>query len=397
MNEPIILSIDGNIGSGKSTLYKDLQDYYIGNSNIGFCPEPVDNWGSVIDKEGVPILTNLYKDTKKYAFRFQMMAYISRLHLLKSIIKNNTYSIIICERSVQTDRNVFAKMLYDDDMIEHDEYQIYTMWFDEFLDELKLGGIIYVNANPQICFDRVKIRSREGENIPLEYLQKCHEYHESWLESIEIKLTIEANIDTSLPENKNKRTDWVKTIDEWISNELYKNESELKENNSNEYYPILEFDGACRGNPSDYIGIGCIIYNNEKILHDKSEYFTSNIVGGTNNVAEYKALIEGLRLALQNNITNILVKGDSQLIINQMTGKYKVNADKLIPLYNDAKYLERQFTNISYQHIKREYNKAADKLANLALDNICPGCYPTYQANQLGHMGPNGCLGDDDY
>ena len=53
MNGPIILSIDGNIGSGKSTLYKDLQDYYSGNTNIGFCPEPVDNWGSVIDNEGV--------------------------------------------------------------------------------------------------------------------------------------------------------------------------------------------------------------------------------------------------------------------------------------------------------------------------------------------------------
>ena len=127
MNGPIILSIDGNIGSGKSTLYTDLKDYYSSNTDIGFCPEPVDNWGSIVDKEGVPILTNLYKDTKKYAFRFQMMAYISRLHLLKSIIKDNKYKVIICERSVQTDRNVFAKMLYDDDMIEHDEYQIYTM------------------------------------------------------------------------------------------------------------------------------------------------------------------------------------------------------------------------------------------------------------------------------
>jgi deoxycitidine kinase/deoxyguanosine kinase len=220
MNRPIILSIDGNIGSGKSTLYKDLQYHYRSNPDIGFCPEPLDKWMSIIDKEGVPILTNLYKDTKKYAWRFQMMAYISRLHLLKSIIKNNNYMVIICERSVQTDRNVFAKMLYDDNMIEHDEYQIYTMWFNEFIDELKLGGIIYVNANPKTCFDRVKIRNREGESIPLEYLQKCHDYHESWLSSIENKLTIEANIDTSLSENKNKRTDWVETIDGWIFNEL---------------------------------------------------------------------------------------------------------------------------------------------------------------------------------
>lgn len=394
MNGPIILSIDGNIGSGKSTLYKDLQDYYSGNTNIGFCPEPVDNWGSVIDKEGVPILTNLYKDTKKYAFRFQMMAYISRLHLLKNIIKKNNYRVIICERSVQTDKNVFAKMLYDDNMIEHDEYQIYTMWFNEFLDELKLGGIIYVNANPKICFDRVKIRNREGENIPLEYLQKCHDYHESWLSSIENKLTIEANIDTSLSENKNKRNDWVETIDEWISNELYKNESQLKENNSNNY-PILRFDGACRGNPSDVIGIGCIIYNETSTLCQKSEHYLMPDKG-TNNVAEYKALIGGLEMAKENSITKINIQGDSQLIINQMTGVYKVKAENLIPLYEKAKQLETYFDKINYSHIKREFNKAADKLANLALDKICSGCYPIYQPNQEGHMGINGCLSNDD-
>jgi len=391
-NSTIIISIDGNIGSGKSTLYKDLQDYYTDNEDIGFCPEPVDSWTTIIDEKGVPILTNLYSDTKKYAFRFQMMAYISRLHLLRLKMKENKYKVIISERSVQTDRNVFAKMLFDDGLIELDEYTIYNKWFDEFLDDLKLGGIIYVKADSEVCDERVKIRSREGENIPLEYLKKCHNYHETWLETKENKLVINANIDTCLEENIYIRKQWISTIDTWITELLPTSII----NTNNDKFPILEFDGACRGNPSDYIGIGCIIYNNEKILHDKSEYFTSNIVGGTNNVAEYKALIEGLRLAIQNNITNILVKGDSQLIINQMTGKYKVKADKLIPLYNDAKDLERQFTDISYQHIKREFNKQADKLANLALDNICPGCYPIYQANQLAHIGPNGCLGSDE-
>ena len=277
--------------------------------------------------------------------------------------------------------------VFSDGLIEHDEYQIYTMWFNEFLDELKLGGIIYVNANPNTCFDRVKIRNREGENIPLEYLQKCHDYHESWLSSIENKLTIEANVDTSLSENKNKRTDWVETIDEWISNELYKNESQLKENNSNNY-PILRFDGACRGNPSDVIGIGCLIYNDTSTLCQKSEhYFMPD--KGTNNVAEYKALIDGLEMAKENSITKINIQGDSQLIINQMTGVYKVKAENLIPLYEKAKQLETYFDKINYSHIKREFNKAADKLANLALDNICSGCYPIYQPNQEGHMGIN--------
>ena len=85
------------------------------------------------------------------------------------------------------------------------------------------------------------------------------------------------------------RKQWISTIDTWITDLLPT--SIISDSNDNlPVLPVLEFDGACRGNPSDYIGIGCIIYNNEKILHDKSEYFTSNIVGGTNNVAEYKAL-----------------------------------------------------------------------------------------------------------
>ncbi len=243
MNFPIVFSIDGNIGSGKSTLYKDLQHYYSNNNDVGFCPEPVDEWTKIVDKEGVPILTNLYKDTKKYAFRFQMMTYISRLHLLKKIIKENNYKIIICERSVKTDKNVFAKMLYDDDMIEHDEYQIYTMWFDEFIDKLKLGGIIFVNTNPQICFDRVKIRAREGEHIPLEYLQKCHNYHEYWLNSIENKiLTIEANVDTTIPENKTKRTEWVETINRWILSEMENIENVNMNTNNN-----VKYSGCCSG------------------------------------------------------------------------------------------------------------------------------------------------------
>lgn len=217
---PIILSIDGNIGSGKSTLYKDLQEYYHDNTDICFVPEPVDDWTHIVDGDNVPILTNLYKNTKKYAFRFQMMAYISRLHLLRQKVKENKYRIIISERSVQTDRNVFAKMLFDDGMIEHDEYQIYNKWFDEFLDDLYLGGIIYVKAEPEICAERVKIRAREGETIPLEYLQKCHKYHEDWLETNTDKLVIEANVDTSVKENASVREQWVQSVDEWISSKF---------------------------------------------------------------------------------------------------------------------------------------------------------------------------------
>lgn len=78
---PVIVSFDGNIGSGKSTTVKDIAQYYNdkGRTDIHFIQEPVDAWNSVVDENGVPILVNYYKDKKKFAFRLQMLAYISRL------------------------------------------------------------------------------------------------------------------------------------------------------------------------------------------------------------------------------------------------------------------------------------------------------------------------------
>jgi deoxyadenosine/deoxycytidine kinase/ribonuclease HI len=386
---PIILSIDGNIGSGKSTLYADLQRYYSSNADICFVPEPVDDWTNIVDANNTPILTNLYKDTRKYAFRFQMMAYISRLHLLRKRVKENKYKIIISERSVQTDRNVFAKMLYDDGMIEHDEYQIYNKWFDEFLDDMRLGGIIYVKAEPEVCANRVKIRAREGETIPIEYLQKCHNYHESWLENSMDKLVIEANVDTSKSENAGIRQQWIDSVNEWINNKFGRSSNATSTN-----LPILQFDGACRGNPSNVLGLGYIIKNSDKTETIEEGCYRFPTSSGTNNEAEYYALIKGLKLVLDCNIKSIIVEGDSNLVINQMMGKYQVKAENLIPLYNSAKILDEQFDHIEYRHIRREFNTEADKLANKALDTntSCSGCHPTFQENQLAHVGPDGCI-----
>ena len=377
MKSPFILSIDGNIGSGKSTLYADLQTYYKDNTDICFCPEPVDTWTKIVDNNNTPILTNLYKDTKRFAFRFQMMAYISRLHLLRKKVKENKYKIIITERSVQTDRNVFAKMLFDDGMIELDEYTIYNNWFNEFLDEICLGGIIYVKAEPEICDVRVKCRAREGEIIPLDYLKKCHEYHEDWLQNIDNKMIIEANVDTKLNENIHIRDKWITNINTWIYQQINnskKNEiiNETIDNIIDDIaidqkmFPILQFDGACRGNPSNLLGLGCVITNNGEISCMNKKCI--EIRSGTNNEAEYYALIEGLKMALENEFQCIHVEGDSKLIINQMIGIYKVKAENLLPLHNEAMTLAKQFRIIKFNHIKRDLNKQADKLANQALD-----------------------------
>ena len=358
---PIILSIDGNIGSGKSTLYEDLQKYYKNNDDICFIPEPVDEWHDIVDHEGTPILTNLYKDTKKFAFRFQMMAYISRLNLLLKAIRKRKYKIFITERSVETDKNVFARMLYDDGLIEHDEFIIYNKWFDEFIKEVQLSGIIYIKADPEISNKRVIKRAREGENIPLDYLKKCHDYHEKWLNNYHNKLVINANIDKDLENKDSIIEDWNSKINIWIKDVV------RKKNLCDDY--VLYFDGACRGNPSDILGLGAIIKKDDKIFKSLSKHI--KISNGTNNEAEYYALINGLKLAHENNIKNITIYGDSSLVINQMTRKYNINAANLIPLYKEAKELCNFFESIDFKHLKREFNKEADKLANNSLDMLC--------------------------
>ena len=125
-----------------------------------------------------------------------MMAYISRLALLKRVIKENPNAILITERSVFTDKEVFAKMLYDEGKIEEVNYQIYLKWFDEFIEDIPITGLIYINTTPEKSKERVNIRARPGENIPLEYLKQCHNYHTKWIDNFKKPVSLfDGNID----------------------------------------------------------------------------------------------------------------------------------------------------------------------------------------------------------
>ena len=214
---PIIISVDGNIGSGKSTKVRDLENYYKekGKTDVIFIQEPVDSWNSVVDENGVTILSNYYRDQKRFAFRLQMLAYISRLSLLRDAVKKG-YKYIITERCVGTDKNVFSKMLYDKGDIEHDEYIIYKKWYEEFISDVPIGAIVYIKASPETCLQRVNIRAREGENIPLEYLKECDKYHDEWIDSENIpKLVIDADID--LHKNPEANIRILEQIDTFIT------------------------------------------------------------------------------------------------------------------------------------------------------------------------------------
>jgi deoxyadenosine/deoxycytidine kinase len=226
---PCIVSFDGNIGSGKSTLVSYLDKYFKDNDEIYFLQEPVDIWNTICDKNGTTILEKYYEDQHKYAFSFQMMAYISRLSILRNAFKNKNYKIIITERSVFTDKNVFAKMLYDEGKIEEIEYQIYLRWFDEFIDEFPEFKTIYLKTDPKIAKERVNKRGRQGENIPLAYLENCHQYHEDWLSSyrtsnseneskfLEIDGNVDMDMDMDCTKNPEIINEWINKIKSFIS------------------------------------------------------------------------------------------------------------------------------------------------------------------------------------
>jgi deoxyadenosine/deoxycytidine kinase len=211
-----IISIEGNIGSGKSTLLRELNTYFKDNNDIIFLEEPVSHWENIKDCEGNTILKKFYEDQKKYSFAFQMMAYISRLSILKDAIKNHPNAIIITERCLNTDRYVFAKMLYDSGLLEDVEYQIYTNWFDHFNDIANIQKIVYLKTDPTICAYRINKRNRLGESsISIDYLTKCHEYHEDMVNKmIDNSLIINADFDCG--DDNNLRHIWIQDIEKFI-------------------------------------------------------------------------------------------------------------------------------------------------------------------------------------
>ena len=218
-----IISIDGNIGSGKSTLMERLRKYFSNNTNIVFLKEPVDEWENIKDENGTTILEKFYENATKYGFSFQIMAYISRLDVIRKEIKQNPNAIFISERSLFTDKFVFAKMLFDSGNIELINYKIYLKWFDTFADDFPVSKVIYVNTEPEICHQRIVKRSRTGEsNIPLDYLQNCHKYHTNMLDTksddciCKEQLILNGNID--IYQNKEQLELWIEQINTFINN-----------------------------------------------------------------------------------------------------------------------------------------------------------------------------------
>jgi ribonuclease HI len=128
---------------------------------------------------------------------------------------------------------------------------------------------------------------------------------------------------------------------------------------------VIFTDGAARGNPGP-AGIGVVVLDGEKKLLEEYKEFLGH---ATNNIAEYRALLAGLKAAKKYLPCSISFCLDSELVVRQMKGEWRVRDENLLNLFGQAKGMLGDFEKVEFKYVPRDQNKAADKLANQALDN----------------------------
>ena len=128
------------------------------------------------------------------------------------------------------------------------------------------------------------------------------------------------------------------------------------------------FDGGSRGNPGPAAWGVVVLGDDDRPI----EGFAGTIGRATNNVAEYNGLLEALALAASRGAAEVSLRADSELVVKQMRGEYKVRHPDLVPLHAEAKRRAGRFSRFTIAHVRREQNKDADRLVNRALDRQGP-------------------------
>ena len=205
--------VEGNVGTGKSTFLKKLNEIL----DVPIILEPVDEWMAMRNfASGKNLLEEFYDNQARWAYTFQSVAFRTRLKNLMRIAPGDRSTCII-ERSVFTDRNVFAKTCHENAKMDDIEWGDYLSWFDWLIDSLEIrpSGYIYLRADPEVSHDRVKVRKRGGEDaIPLEYLKSLHQKHDEWLLNEPNVLVIDVNEDFEY--DSERLSDMIKQVRKFI-------------------------------------------------------------------------------------------------------------------------------------------------------------------------------------
>ncbi len=192
--------IEGTIGAGKSTMCRMLKEA-LSSCEVLF--EPVDKWRSTIDEnDNKNILQHFYEDQNRWSYSFQTFTFLTRMEDMMT--KRQEMPIRFVERSVYTDKHVFAKSLTNMGKMSNLEWNMYNDWWNwlskECFDKISHPlGFIYLRTEPKTAYQRMLKRERSEEKcVPLDYLEINVKYHDDWLLSEEFKdkvLVIDVNED----------------------------------------------------------------------------------------------------------------------------------------------------------------------------------------------------------
>jgi deoxyadenosine/deoxycytidine kinase len=196
--KPIVISIEGNIGVGKSTLTKIISHLLKYDCEIIY--ESVELWQTITDSKNNNILQLFYEDKIKWAFTFQMIVGLSNMQNLCNVLKLTKKKYIFLDRSFMTSKYTFEKMLYDNgtiNTIQHTAYNMLCKHYESTIMEEYKHLYIYLKCDPVVSLERIKKRNRSEEsNITLEYLEELNKYHDNWLLKKDNVLVIDCNNDT---------------------------------------------------------------------------------------------------------------------------------------------------------------------------------------------------------
>jgi deoxyadenosine/deoxycytidine kinase len=213
----VIVSIEGNIGVGKSTLLNILRK----ELDADFLDEPVKEWEAIQDTEGKNILQTYYENIPRWSYTFQNITYITRLKHIVNLIENSRKRFMVLDRSLLADLNIFGQMLYDTGNLNQIEWKCYNLWnnfFETFYGHRVVQKIVYLRCNPDIAYMRMQLRARESEkSVSFEYLKTIHQYHEKWLmDNHNDVLVIDGNKD--FIKNKTRQQEVCALIKDFIKN-----------------------------------------------------------------------------------------------------------------------------------------------------------------------------------
>jgi len=209
-SDKIIVSVEGNIGVGKSTFIDILKSKWDCEGGCEVVPEPVDLWKNLVNTDGKNILQTFYEDIPRWAYSFQNVACITRMMKIEESIRNSSSKYIFLDRSLGTDKNVFEAMLHDQGQLNELEHKMYNLWCDFYNQYVRSQSnqiYIYLKASPETCAERIKKRGRvEEETIGLDYLNRLNDYHDSWLLSEPNVVVIDCEEEF---ENDTNKHNWI--------------------------------------------------------------------------------------------------------------------------------------------------------------------------------------------